>query len=562
MGGTSRFSLVIALAVGALVSGLASSGVVPVSRTVIAASAVTPASSTSMQTPGGRRVTLVSASRRTADEIGAAQAAASGTKPNILVIMGDDIGWFNPSAYNRGMLGFETPNIDRISKEGAIFMSWYGQQSCTAGRAAFITGQSPIRTGLTKVGMPGADVGLRPEDPTIAELLKPQGYATGQFGKNHLGDRDEMLPTKHGFDEFFGNLYHLNAEEEPELPDYPKDPAFKKQFGPRGVLHSYADGKIEDTGPLTKKRMETVDTEFTTAAIDFMDRQVKAGKPFFCWFNSTRMHINTHLSPEWSGKTGLGLQADGMLEHDKDVGLLLKKLDDLGVANNTIVVYTTDNGAEVMSWPDGGITPFRGEKATNWEGGFRVPTLIKWPGVIKPGTVYNDIFAHEDFLPTFVAAGGNPNVVAECMKGCTAGSKSFHVHLDGYNMIPFFKGEVKEDPRKDFLYWSDDGDMMAIRLARFKIIFFQQDHQGLGVWRYEFTKLRVPQIFDIVGDPFERGDESIYWDKWFVDHVPYQYAASAVVAQWLQSFKDFPIRQKPASFNLDEVMRKLSPPPQ
>jgi arylsulfatase len=458
------------------------------------------------------------------------QAGAAGKKPNILMIMGDDIGWWNPSIYNRGMMGFQTPNIDRIGKEGGLFMTWYAQQSCTAGRAAFITGQSPIRTGLTKVGLPGADVGLRPQDPTVGEVLKSLGYATGQFGKNHLGDRDEMLPTAHGFDEFFGNLYHLNAEEEPEEPDYPKAPEFKKSFGPRGVLHSFADGKIEDTGPLTKKRMETVDQEFLRAAIDFMDRQVKAGKPFFCYFNSTRMHIITHLSPEADGKTGLGLQADGMVEHDGHVGQLLKKLDDLGVADNTIVVYTTDNGAEVMTWPDGGITPFRGE-----------------------------IFSHEDLIPTFAAAGGNPDVVAQCMKGCTLGSKSFKVHLDGYNLLPFLKGEVKEDPRKEFLYWSDDGDMMAIRLGRFKIVFLEQEHHGLDVWRREFTKLRAPKIFDVVGDPFERGDESIYYDDWFMHHVPWQYAASAVVAQWLQSFKEYPIRQKPASFNLDEVMWKLSP---
>ncbi len=486
-------------------------------------------------------------------------AQTTAKKPNILMIMGDDIGWWNPSIYNRGMLGFETPNIDRIAKEGAVFMSWYAQQSCTAGRAAFVTGQSPIRTGLTKVGMPGADVGLQKEDPTVAEVLKNLGYATGQFGKNHLGDRDEMLPTAHGFDEFFGNLYHLNAEEEPEYPDYPKNPEFRKKFGPRGVLHTYADGKIEDTGPLTRKRMETVDQEFLAAALDFMDRQSKAGKPFFCYFNSTRMHIFTHLSPQANGKTGLGLQADGMVEHDGHIGQLLKKLDDLGIAKDTIVVYTSDNGAEVMTWPDGGITPFRGEKATNWEGGFRVPTAIRWPGVIKPGTISNDIFSHEDLIPTFAAAAGDNDVVARCMKGCTLAGKSFKVHLDGYNLMPFFKGDVKEDPRKEFLYWSDDGGMMAIRVGRWKVVFLEQTHAGLDVWRQEFNKLRVPKIFDIVGDPFERGDESIYKDTYFVEHLPMQYGAAALVAQWLQSFKEFPIRQKPASFNLDEVMRKLSP---
>jgi arylsulfatase A-like enzyme len=491
-----------------------------------------------------------------------AAAQTAGKKPNILMIMGDDIGWFNPSIYNRGMLGFETPNIDRIGKEGAMFMSWYGQQSCTAGRAAFVTGQSPIRTGLTKVGIPGADVGLSAKDPTVAEILKALGYATGQFGKNHLGDKDEFLPTNHGFDEFFGNLYHLNAEEEPEYPDYPKMPEFRKKFGPRGVLHSYADGKIEDTGPLTRKRMETVDQEFATAALGFMERQVKAGKPFFCYFNSTRMHILTHLSPQWAGKTGLGLQGDGMSEHDSHVGQLLKKLDELGVADNTIVVYTTDNGAEVMTWPDGGITPFRGEKATNWEGGFRVPTLIRWPGVIKPGTVYNELFSHEDLIPTFAAAAGDTDVVERCKKGCTVGGKSFKVHLDGYNLIPFFKGEVKEAPRKEFLYWSDDGDMMAIRVGRWKVVFLEQRHEGLDVWREEFNKLRVPKVFDIVGDPFERGDQSIYKDTYFLEHVPLQYGAVALVAQWMQSFKEFPVRLKPASFNLDEVMRKLSQPSQ
>ena len=425
-------------------------------------------------------------------------------KPNILVIMGDDIGWFNPSCYNRGMMGFRTPNIDRIAAGGAMFMSWYGQQSCTAGRAAFVTGQSPIRTGLTKVGMPGADIGLRDQDPTIAEYLKALGYSTGQFGKNHLGDKDEFLPTKHGFDEFFGNLYHLNAEEEPEDPDYPKSPGFKKQFGPRGVLKCTADGKIEDTGPLTKKRMETVDEEFTNAAMDYMDRQMKAGKPFFCYYNSTRMHVFTHLGPQYDGKTGLGLQADGMTEHDDNVGKLLNKLDALGITANTIVVYTTDNGAELMSWPDGGSTPFRGEKATNWEGGYRVPTLIRWPGVIKPGTIYNEMFAHEDFLPTFAAAAGDPDVVAKTLTGYKLANKTAKVHLDGYNLLPFFKGEAKESPRKEFIYWSDDGDLFAIRYERWKINFIEQDHEGLDVWQKGFERLRLPNFYDLLADPFER----------------------------------------------------------
>jgi arylsulfatase len=489
-----------------------------------------------------------------------ALAQAPAKKPNILVIMGDDIGWFNPSIYHRGMMGYQTPNIDTIGKEGAMFTTWYGQQSCTAGRAAFVTGQSPIRTGLTKVGLPGADIGLRAEDPSIAEILKPLGYATGQFGKNHLGDKDEFLPTKHGFDEFFGNLYHLNAEEEPENSDYPKSPEFRKKFGPRGVIHSFADGKIEDTGPLTRKRMETVDEEFLKAALDFIDRQHKAGKPFFCYFNSTRMHVFTHLKAESVGKTGLGVYPDGMVEHDGMVGQLLKKLDDLGITNDTIVVYTTDNGAEVMSWPDGGSTPFRGEKATNWEGGYRVPTLIRWPGVIKPATVYNDIFAHEDFMPTFAAAAGDTDVVERCKKGCESGGKKFKVHLDGYNLMPFFKGEVKEDPRTEFLYWSDDGDLFAVRIKQWKISFIEQMHTGLDVWRKGFERLRVPNLYNLVTDPFERGPESAAYDwTFFAPRGFIIVPAQAVVAQWLESFKEFPIRQKPASFNLDEVMQKLTP---
>jgi arylsulfatase len=488
-------------------------------------------------------------------------AQAADKKPNILVIWGDDIGWNNASIYHRGDMGYWTPNIDRIGKEGAMFTCWYGQQSCTAGCAAFITGQSPIRTGLTKVGLPGADIGLSDKYPTIAELLKPLGYATGQFGKNHLGDKDEFLPTRHGFDEFFGNLYHLNAEEEPENVDYPKNPEFKKKFGPRGVLKCTADGKVEDTGPLTKKRMETVDEEFLAAALDFMDRQQKAGKPFFVWFNSTRMHVFTHLKPESVGKTGLGLYPDGMVEHDGMVGQLLKKLDDLGIADNTIVVYGTDNGAEVMSWPDGGSTPFRGEKATNWEGGYRTPCLIRWPGVIKPGTVINDMCAHEDFLPTFCAAAGDPDVVAKCAKGYSVGGKTYKVHLDGYNLIPYFKGEVKESPRKEFLYWSDDGDLFAVRVNQWKIAFIEQYHTGLDVWRKGFERLRIPNLYNLRADPFERGPESAAYDwTYFAPRGFIIVPAQAVVAKWLESFKEFPIRQKPASFNLDEVMRKMSEP--
>jgi arylsulfatase len=493
-----------------------------------------------------------------------ASAQTAGKKPNILMIMGDDIGFWNVSAYNQGMMGYWTPNIDRIAKEGALFTDWYAQQSCTAGRAAFITGQSPIRTGLTKVGLPGADIGLSAKDPSVAEFLKAQGYATGQFGKNHLGDKDEFLPTNHGFDEFFGNLYHLNAEEEPENVDYPKDPAFRKRFGPRGVIHSYADGKIEDTGPLTKKRMETVDEEFLAAALGFIDKNAKAGKPFFCYFNSTRMHVFTHLKPASDGKTGLGVYPDGMVEHDGMVGELLKKLDDLGLAKDTIVVYTTDNGAEVFTWPDGGQTPFRGEKATNWEGGFRAPMAIRWPGVIKPGTIINEIGAHEDLIPTFVAAAGEPDLVAKVAKGYTAGAKTFKVHLDGYNLMPYFKGETKEWPRKEFLYWSDDGDLMAIRYNQWKVSFLEQNGEmgsylPGGVWQTNFDKLRAPNLYNLRADPFERGPTSQMYPEWWMHRVYLFVPAQALVAKWLESFKEFPIRQKPASFNLDEVMAKLTP---
>jgi arylsulfatase len=479
-------------------------------------------------------------------------------KPNILVIWGDDIGQFNVSAYNMGMMGYKTPNIDRIASEGAVFTDWYGQQSCTAGRAAFITGQSPMRTGLTKVGLPGAPEGMKVEDPTIAVLLKAQGYMTGQFGKNHLGDRDEMLPTNHGFDEFFGNLYHLNAEEEPEHPDYPKDPEFRKKFGPRGVIHSYADGKIEDTGPLTRKRMETVDEEATAAAIDFMDRAVKAKKPFFVWWNSTRMHIWTHLKPESQGKTGLGVYADGMVEHDGMVGELLDKVDELGIADNTIVMYSTDNGAEVFSWPDGGTTMFRNEKATQWEGGFRVPTAIRWPGVIKPGTVNNEIASHEDMLPTLLAATGDTSVKQDLVKGKRVSGRNYKVHLDGYNLLPALKGETTDWPREEFLYWTDDGNVAALRYKNWKITFMKQDAHGIDVWTNPYTALRAPMLANLRMDPFERAhDETIGYSRWWVDHMFIFAPAGAYVGQWLQSFREFPPRQKPGSFNLDRVMEAI-----
>jgi len=489
--------------------------------------------------------------------VGAASAAAQ-TRPNILVIWGDDIGQFNVSAYNLGVMGYRTPNIDRLAREGALFTDWYGQQSCTAGRAAFITGQSPIRTGLTKVGLPGAPEGMQKEDPTIAGLLKNQGYMTGQFGKNHLGDRDAMLPTNHGFDEFFGNLYHLNAEEEPENVDYPKDPEFRKRFGPRGVIRSSADGKIQDTGPLARKRMETVDEETTAAALDFMARAKQAGKPFFLWWNSTRMHVFTHLKPASVGKTGFGVYADGMVEHDGMVGQLLDKLKELGLENNTIVMYSTDNGAEVMSWPDGGTTMFRGEKNTNWEGGYRVPCLIRWPGVLKPGTVVNEVGAHEDMMPTLLAAAGEPAVKEKLLSGYRAIDRDYKVHLDGYNLLPALKGEAPW-PRKEFLYWTDDGGVAALRYGNWKMTFMVQRARGMDVWFEPFVALRAPILVNLRMDPFERAkEEGIDYPRWSVEHMYAVAPAAMYVGQWLQSFREFPPRQKPGSFNLDKVMAAVT----
>jgi arylsulfatase len=486
-------------------------------------------------------------------------------KPNILVLWGDDIGWWNISFNSRGQMGYRTPNIDRVANEGVCFTDYYAQQSCTAGRASFICGQNPIRTGLTKVGMPGATVGLQKEDPTIAELLKPLGYATGQFGKNHLGDRDEFLPTMHGFDEFFGNLYHLNAEEEPELPDYPKDPAFKKAFGPRGVLHCVADGKggqeIKDTGPLTKKRMETIDEEITAGALAWMEKQAKADKPFFLWYNSTAMHFRTHVAAKNLGKSGQDPYSDRMVVHDEQIGQMLDKLDELGIADNTIVMYSTDNGPENDTWPDGANTPFRSQKDTNWEGGWRVPCFIRWPGKIKAGSVLNGLFSHIDMLPTLLAAAGDPDVKEKLLTGYTVGGKTFKVHLDGYNMVPYLTGQVKESPRPAIFYFSDDGELMAVRHGDWKLVFAMQRAFQMNVWAEPLVKLRVPHIFNLRRDPFERADynSNTYWD-WMVDHVPQLYAVQALVAQQIKGFIDFPPRQKPASFNLDEVMAKVSKP--
>ena len=496
-------------------------------------------------------------------------------KPNILILWGDDIGIWNCSFFSRGMMGYRTPNIDRVANEGAAFTDYYSQQSCTAGRACFICGQNPIRTGLTKVGMPGATIGLQKEDPTIAELLKPLGYATGQFGKNHLGDRNEYLPTVHGFDVFFGNLYHLNAEEEPELPDYPKDPKFKEMFGPRGVLDCLATDKddpteqprwgrvgkqkIKDTGPLSKKRMETIDEEITARAIEWMEQQAKAQKPFFLWYNSTAMHFRTHVAEKNLGKSGQDPYSDRMVVHDEQIGMILDKLDELGIADNTIVMYSTDNGPENDTWPDGATTPFRSQKDTNWEGGWRVPAFIRWPGKIRAGTVLNGIVSHIDMFPTLLAAAGDLDVTQRLLKGTKVGDKTFNVHLDGYNMLPYFTGEVKESPRQSLVYFSDDGELMAVRLGDWKLQFAVQRAFLMNVWAEPLVKLRLPHIFSLRRDPFERADfnSNTYWD-WMVDHAPILYACQAVVAEQISGFAKFPPRQKPASFNLDEVLTQAS----
>ena len=479
-------------------------------------------------------------------------------KPNILVIWGDDIGWDNPGIYNRGMMGYKTPNIDKIGHDGIMFTDYYSQQSCTAGRSAFITGQSPYRTGLTKVGLPGAKEGLSALDPTIAELLKNHGYATGQFGKNHLGDRDEHLPSNHGFDEFLGNLYHLNAEEEPENEDYPKDVEFRKKFGPRGVIHSFADGKIEDTGPLTKKRMETIDQETKVAAIDFMKKSVKNDDPFFVWYNSTLMHVWTHLTDDEANKTGLGLYADGMTKLDKIVGELTQTLTDLGIEENTIVIFGTDNGAEIIFWPDGGMTPFRGEKATTWEGGFRAPCLIKWPAKIKPNQVSNELISGEDWLPTFLAAAGESDVKEKLLKGHSANGKNFKVHLDGYNMLPMLTGEVENSPRKEIFYFDDDGNLNAYRYNRWKLHFRIQENHGFDVWQKGYTDLRFPQLIDLKGDPYERAPhDSEDYNHWMAERMFVLVPAQAKIKDFLMTFKDFPQRQGIGSFSLDKVLEQI-----
>jgi len=488
-----------------------------------------------------------------------ANPANAANKPNILVIWGDDIGQSNISAYTRGMMGYQTPNIDRIAKEGMMFTDYYAKQSCTAGRSSFILGQSVFRTGLSKVGMPGAKQGISEKDPTIADLLKKEGYATGQFGKNHLGDRDEMLPTNHGFDEFYGNLYHLNAEEEPENEDYPKDPAFKKRFGPRGVIHSYAGGKIIDTGPLTKKRMETVDDETSAAALSFIEKKTKSGKPWFVWWSGTRMHFRTHVKPELRGISGQDEYSDGMVEHDRHIGLFLKKLDDLKIADNTLVFYSTDNGPHMNTWPDAAMTPFRGEKNTNWEGGWRVPAMVRWPGKIKADTVSNEIVHHMDWMPTLLAAAGNTEVKKKLLKGYKDNGRKYKVHLDGYNVLPMLTGETDKSPRQEIFYFSDDGDLTALRYGDWKAIFLEQRVEGtLQAWAEPFIPLRVPLLFNLRRDPYERAQKTsnTYYD-WLLDRVYLLLPAADYVGKFMATFKEYPPRMKPGSFTLGDAVEKI-----
>ena len=505
----------------------------------------------------------------------AATPAAQPGKPNILVIMSDDVGIATISAYSMGLVGYHTPNIDRIAREGMLFTDYYAEQSCTAGRSAFITGIHPVRTGLTKVGLPGSTTGISPRDPTLATLLKPHGYVSGQFGKNHLGDRNEFLPTVHGFDEFYGNLYHLNAEEEPENEDYPKDPAFRARFGPRGVLDTAASATddptddprfgrvgrqtIKDTGPLTRKRMETADEEFLDRTKTFIRKNQQAGKPWLAWFNSSRMHYYTHLKPERQGATGHGLYADGMREHDDHVGELLALLDELKITDDTIVIYTCDNGPHFNEWPDGGNTWFRSEKNTNWEGGYRVSGLVRWPGRIKPGTVSNEIMSHLDWVPTLMAAVGEPDIKAKLLAGHTVGDTTYKVHLDGYDFLPHLTGATAEGPRKEFFYFSDDGQLVALRRDQWKLVFAEQRARQLQVWTEPFVVLRAPKLFNLRSDPFERADtDSNNYNRWTLQRSFVAMPAQVIVANFLKTFAEFPMRQKPAKFNVEEVMRLMS----
>jgi len=504
----------------------------------------------------------------------------SNKKPNIVVIWGDDIGQSNLSCYSDGLMGYRTPNIDRIANEGMRFTDSYAEQSCTAGRSSFITGQSGFRTGNTKVGMPGAAQGLQPRDVTIAQLLKAQGYATGQFGKNHLGDRNEFLPTMHGFDEYYGPLYHLNASEEPELRDYPPAadfPNFLGNFGPRGVLDCKATdtddptvdprfgkvGKqtIKDTGPLTMKRMETIDDDIADRSVDYLKRQKAAGKPVFLWVNFTHMHFRTHTKPESLGQSGRWQSAyhDTMIDHDKNVGQVLQALDDLGMEDDTIVMYSTDNGPHMNSWPDGAMTPFRNEKNSNWEGAYRVPCMIKWPGHIKPGSVSNEIVAHLDWAPTFLAAAGVPDVKEQLLKGMKVGDTTFKVHLDGYNLLPYLTGQTTKSPREEFFYFNDDGGLDALRYDNWKIVFSEQRIEGtMRIWAEPFVTLRLPKIFNLRTDPYERADiTSNTYYEWLVEHLFLLVPVQKIVGDFLATFKEFPPDQKSGSFSVDQVLEKL-----
>ncbi|RAO75707.1 arylsulfatase [Dyella jiangningensis] len=495
-------------------------------------------------------------------------------KPNIIVIFGDDVGQSNISAYSMGLVGYRTPNIDRIAREGMIFTDYYAENSCTAGRSTFITGQTVLRTGMSKVGIPGAPVGIQDRDVTIAQALKGLGYATAQFGKNHLGDQDRFLPTKHGFDEYFGNLYHLNAEEEPERPYWPKNnPAFLKSYNPRGVLHTYSDGKIEDTGPLTVKRMETIDDETTGAAASYIQKQAQAKQPFFMWMNFTRMHIFTHVRPEFSGKAGLGKgheYADGMWEMDQNVGKLLKAIDDAGIAKNTIVVFTTDNGPNFFTWPDAANTPFRSEKDSNWEGAFRVPAMVRWPGHIRPNTVSNALMSGLDWFPTLVAAAGDPDITNKLLKGESIGGKSYKVHLDGYNFLPYLTGKTNTSPRDEFFYFNDDAEIVAVRWDpiepggsrpdAWKVVFCQQRAQGgFNIWAEPFTCTRTPSLYNLRMDPYERASigPTTGWEKWEVDNAYLLFEGNRRVFEMLNTFKDYPPSQTPASFTIDQAVQKL-----
>ena len=468
------------------------------------------------------------------------QVWAETGKPNILVIWGDDIGVHNISTYNHGVMGYQTPNIDRIANEGAKFVHYYAQQSCTAGRAAFILGQHPFRTGLLTIGMPGSEHGIPDWAPTFGDLLKEHGYATGQFGKNHLGDQDKHLPTNHGFDEFYGNLYHLNAEEEPETYHYPKSEEFHKKFGPRGVIHSFADGRIEDTGPLTRKRMETADEDTMGLAQDFIKQSHKAGKPFFVWFTTTRMHVHTRLKPESVGISGEGLYPDGMVEHDGHVGQMLDLLEELGIDDNTIVIYSTDNGAETVSWPDGGITPFHGEKGTTWEGGLRVPAMVRWPGVVKPGTVVNEIMSHEDWIPTIMAAVGGSDIKEELKKGHKANGKDWKVHLDGYNFLPYFKGETDEGPRKEILYFGQGGELNAVRYDKWKVNFAGIDG---NIATGKRTVTNWPIIVNLHEDPYEKMPfESGMYIRWYIDQMWIMVPMQQVIKNFFVTIPDYPFQ--------------------